>query len=67
MHKDEKLWYSIKEVLTQLDIDENVLHKKMIFLNIESRSLPGLKGQFIAKRDMDVIKSYIAQKEEHTN
>jgi hypothetical protein len=67
MNKDEKMWYSIEDVLAYLNIEENSLYKKMIFLNIESRSLPGLKGQFISKRDVDAIKLYMAQKNARTD
>lgn len=67
MNKDEKLWYSINEALNYLNIEENILYRKMLFLNIETRSLPGLKGQFISKRDIDTIKLYLTQKAIHTD
>ena len=67
MNTEEKMWYSINEALTYLHIEENILYKKMLFLNIESRSLPGLKGQFLSKEDVDMIKLYIGKRDLHTD
>jgi len=67
MNTDEKLWYSINEALIYLNIEEHTLYKKMLFLNIESRDLPGAKGQFLSKRDLDMIKLYIGKRDRHTD
>jgi hypothetical protein len=56
---EEKLWYSIVEVQNYLNIDENRLSRKMIHLNLESRTLPGRKGQFISKRDLLLLEQEI--------
>jgi len=55
MIKDDKMWYSIQEALSYLNIDENTLYRKMTFFNMESRTLPGLKGEFISKRDIELL------------
>ena len=49
---DEKQWYSLKEAATYLEMEENKLQRKIIGLNIETRTLPGQKGEFLARRDV---------------
>jgi len=55
MSNQDQMWFSIKEAAKFFGIDENTLSKKMISYHIESRSLPGIKGQFISKRDVETI------------
>jgi hypothetical protein len=52
MKRDEKMWYSIKEAIDYLQIDENRLLRRMNCLNLEARTLPGQKGRFIARQDV---------------
>jgi hypothetical protein len=59
MEKEEKMWYSIREALNYLNIDGNRLSRKMIYLNLESRTLPGRKGQFISRRDLLLLEMEI--------
>ncbi len=50
---DEKLWYSLNEAASYLEIDEAVLQPKIIGHNLdEPRTLPGKKGRFLAKQDV---------------
>ena len=49
---DDKLWYSTKEVAASFQMEEDVLLRKINSLNMDTRTLPGKKGQFIARRDM---------------
>ena len=52
MHKDnEKMWYSMKEVAISLEMDENRLQRKIVGLNMETRTLPGEKGAFLSRKD----------------
>lgn len=57
-----KMWYSIQEATAALGIDENTLSRKMIFYHIESRHLPGMKGQYISKGDYETIKAGLPTK-----
>jgi hypothetical protein len=50
--KDEKMWYSIKEAATYLHMDESRLQRKIIGLNLETRTLPAEKGQFLSRKDV---------------
>ena len=59
MKKNEKMWYSMKEVLDYLQIDENRLLRRMNCLNLETRTLPGQKGQFVSKQDVLSIEQSI--------
>jgi hypothetical protein len=59
MKEEEKMWYSIEETLRYLNIDENKLSRKMIYLNLESRTLPGRKGKFISRRDFLLLEREI--------
>jgi hypothetical protein len=52
-------WYSIWQVLDHLTINENKLSRKMIYLNLESRTLPGRKGQFLSGRDVLLLEREI--------
>lgn len=52
MNYQEKMWYTIQEAATYLGIDESRLQRKIIGLNIETKPLPGQRGQFISKRDV---------------
>ena len=55
MTKDEKLWYSLKEAAEYLHVEQAVLQRKIIGLNFETRTLPGERDEFRAKRDvMDI-------------
>ena len=59
MKKSEKMWYSIKEVLDYLQIDENRLLRRMNCLNLETRTLPGQRGQFVSRQDVISIEESI--------
>jgi len=53
MHKDnEKMWYSMKEAATYLGMEESRLQRKIMGLNIETRTLPGGKGAFLSRKDV---------------
>jgi hypothetical protein len=52
MTKDEKKWYSLKEAAEYLHMEQSVLQRKIIGLNLETRTLPGEKGEFLSKRDV---------------
>lgn len=55
MAKDEKMWYSLKEAAEYLHMEISVLQRKIIALNIGTRTLPGEKGEFLSRRDvMDI-------------
>ena len=55
MSKDEKMWYSLKEAAEYLHVEPSVLQRKIMGLNLETRTLPGEKGEFLSKRDvMDI-------------
>jgi hypothetical protein len=49
---DEKMWYSIKEAADYLYMELAVLQRKINGLNIETRTLPGQKGEFLTRRDV---------------
>ena len=59
MKNEEKMWYSLKEAMQYLNVDENKLSRKMIHLNLESRTLPARKGQFISRRDLLLLEREI--------
>ena len=60
MHKDnEKMWYSMKEAATYLEVDESRLQRKITGLNIETRTLPGEKGAFLSRRDVLELETMI--------
>jgi hypothetical protein len=50
-----KMWYSKKEVIDELRIDERTLYAKMRIFNIETRTLPGEKGEFISQAQFKKI------------
>lgn len=56
MSNQDKMWYSIKEALAYLNIDESVFWRKMTVFNLETRTLPGMKGAFISKHDIELLK-----------
>jgi hypothetical protein len=49
---NEKMWYSLKEAADYLHMELAALQRKIIGLNIEARTLPGQKGEFLARRDV---------------
>jgi hypothetical protein len=56
---DEKMWYSIKEAATYLNIEQDRVLRKLYNLNMETRTLPGTKGEYISKRDLLLIEQDI--------
>lgn len=48
----EKMWYSLKEAVIYLQMEENRLLRKINGLSIETRTLPGEKGQFLSRKDV---------------
>jgi hypothetical protein len=50
MAKDEKMWFSLKEAAEYLHIEQSVLQRKIMGLNIETRTLPGERGEFLSRR-----------------
>jgi hypothetical protein len=55
MTKDEKKWYSLKDAAEYLHMEQSVLQRKIMGLNLETRTLPGERGEFLSKRDvMDI-------------
>jgi hypothetical protein len=60
MHKDhEKTWYSLKEAATYLEIEEHRLQRKIVGLNLETRTLPGEKGDFLSRKDVLELETMI--------
>ena len=60
MDSQEKMWYSIKETIEYLHLpNSDVLSRKMIFLNLESRTLPGMKGQSLSRRDVLLLETHL--------
>jgi hypothetical protein len=60
MKVEENMWYSIREAIEYLHLpDSDALSRKMIFLNLESRTLPGRKGQFLSGRDVLLLEKQI--------
>lgn len=60
MDKDnEKMWYSIQEAATYLVMEENRLLRKIVGLNIETRTLPGEKGAFLSRKDVLELETMI--------
>lgn len=60
MEKQEKMWYSIREAVAYLHLpNSDALSRRMIFLNLESRTLPGMKGQFLSKRDVLLLEKHM--------
>jgi len=66
MNNDEKMWYSIKEALAYLRIDELALTRKMTLLNFDPpRKLAGLPGLYIAARDVETLHAMISPRATH--
>jgi|SRR5579859_2134958 len=59
MANDEKMWYSLKEAAEYLHIDQSVLQRKLMGLNVGTRTLPGEKGEFLSRRDVIDIERMI--------
>ena len=59
MNQDEKMWYTVAEAQEYLHITETVLWRKILFLNIEARKLPGSKKDYISARDVKLIEQCI--------
>lgn len=52
MGKNEKMWYSMKEASAYLEMEESRLQRKIVGLNMETRTLPGEKGAFLSRKDV---------------
>jgi hypothetical protein len=60
MHENnEKTWYSMQEAADYLEIEENKLQRKIVGLNMETRTLPGEKGAFISRKDVLELEAMI--------
>jgi hypothetical protein len=59
MPNQEKMWYTIEEALNFLHLEERVFWRKITFFNLETRTLPGMKGTFLSRRDLLFVKRSI--------
>lgn len=55
MKQEEKRWHSLPEVLAYLHIDAPTLPRKVQSFHLETRTLPGLRGEYLSQRDMEVL------------
>jgi len=62
MLNQEKMWYSIEDALHYLHIEESVFWRKITFFNLETRTLPGMKGTFLSRRDLFFLEQRIQSK-----
>ena len=59
MPNQEKMWYTIEEALHSLHLEESVFWRKITFFNLETRTLPGMKGEFLSRRDLFFLEQRI--------
>jgi len=65
MSQQSKMWYSLEEVLVYLAIDERTLYKKLLLYNFESRTLPGMKGEYLSRKDVEYLKQNMTSNKEN--
>ena len=59
VNKQDKMFYTIAEAIEYLHITENVLSRKLILFNMETRKLPGSKKDYIEARNVMLIERHI--------
>ena len=62
MQNQEKMWYSIEEALSHLHLEEPAFWRKITFFNLETRTLPGMRGTFLSRRDLFFLEQHIQTK-----
>jgi len=59
MNNDEKPWYSLKETATALNVNIDILLRKITFLNFETTPLPGTKEEYLSASDFRELQAMI--------
>ena len=49
--KQEKMWYTVEEAMNSFHLKEPVFWRTITLFNIGTRTLPGMKGVYLSKRD----------------
>lgn len=61
MNDQDKRFYTVAEAIKYLHTTENVLSRKLILFNMETRKLPGSNKDYIEARNVMLIERHIKE------